>query len=74
MMMKGEGWSTEYVSGVGGVWLLNVGRRDIDVLRLGWEGIIPTPRTKMFHVEHFAITLYIIRYEFTPPDQFIPYI
>lgn len=44
--MKGEGWSTEYVSGGGGVWLLNVGRRDIDVLRLGGEGIIPPPRTK----------------------------
>lgn len=34
----------------------------------------PRPAPNMFHVEHFAITLYIIRYEFTPPDQFIPYI
>ena len=40
----------------------------------GGRVLSPLPAPNMFHVEHFAITLYIIRYEFTPPDQFIPYI
>lgn len=44
-------------------------------IAVGVGGYYPhPPAPNMFHVEHFAITLYIIRYEFTPPDQFIPYI
>lgn len=43
--MKGEGWSTEYVSGVGGV-IIKRWEEGYRRIEAGGEGIIPTPRTK----------------------------